>query len=728
MNRFVTRGALALAYGLCAAVVACSVLGDAARGDQDATESEIDRLFDVDDVSILFPFRSAATAPAGSSSATPIGSASLAPRAFDASSPEPSGSSAPPPVDAGSGTPIPAPSSSDFFDAGTPNSFAPPKPTPAIAVSDGDLWSADNFQRVMAHAASLGIFTDPEATAREHWHVVGVRFDPCAPGLSDKAIRDVGVCVPQLRLIAQPLDPFATTIDAATHLVFDLGVETLASAGGDPEQLRARITTNPVVLQAVDKLRAIKRASVRAGATTAGKPLGVHPGLVAAPDEVGKLVRDLVMTLPKQPSAIAFMGLSGPSLPWVFFSGKVSQGTWTPVTAPVFRDTQTAQQNAQTFNPFASGGAVTPAGRPELSTTPLFVTPVPFFDDADAGIASSGDAGGAPTPPPSPPPLDKRLAFDVENPAIAHFFNTDCVSCHTSSSRTHALGIGDGDEIAARPPAPKNVTGYVRKEEAQDSDWNVRNFGYVFSKPSVSGRALTETIDVVVFVNQRIVRAHETGAVPNSPLLAGPGPDCTARETDVWRCFRDGFSDCLARCAPGPRGEDTITPEPPPPPPIPETSPREPCSVAHAGDDASVIVGATPSGVAAALLGNDLMCLSRVMNGAFSGTGTHDEKVRIACSPGGAGGCTIDLDGSDLASAFAAQSRVSVELGPADAPRFARDFFRTGGAFFQNRGGGGDVQIACTPDAGHCTIALAQRPASIAAPDPGARRINPTAP
>src|SRR5262249_55920671 len=135
-------------------------------------------------------------------------------------------------------------------------------------------------------------------------------------------------------------------------------------------------------------------------------------------------------------------------------------------------------------------------------------------------------------------PDQRAIPFKVENPKAAFFFNTDCISCHSSSSRIADLGLGDKAEISARVPVPANITGYVAKTEAQDDIWNVHNFGYFSNKPTVSGRTVAETIPIVQWMNQNVV-------VPGSGINGG-ARDCSAADVAVWKCFRDGKANCLA--------------------------------------------------------------------------------------------------------------------------------------------------------------------------------------
>ena len=82
----------------------------------------------------------------------------------------------------------------------------------------------------------------------------------------------------------------------------------------------------------------------------------------------------------------------------------------------------------------------------------------------------------------------------IANPAQAHFFNTDCISCHTETRREmELLGVESFKGLAS------NVL--------PDRQWNLRNFGWFGESsvdtalPSATRRTMTETAEVVECVN-----------------------------------------------------------------------------------------------------------------------------------------------------------------------------------------------------------------------------------
>jgi hypothetical protein len=434
---------LGLTGAILASVVACGTADDDASSDNAAvTQGQIDSAFDVDDVSILFPLKGKAPYPEIRVSG------------------------------------IAAPGQDQ-------------------APADQQLWSLDLWNQVLAEAKKRGIASGVGGnndffSLRGLWHIVGLRFDPCAPGFDDAVLNSPqvpaeqrGKCIIQLRLIAQPFTDSTSSSDFTAHLVYNLGAVP-----------KSQLATNQVVQGATKMLGQIKDASTRARASTAGHTLGVHPGLAAESksggSEIAGLVTTLIKTFANSPSrAIAFMGLqNGGPEPWTFFAGSVANGVFTPTPLP------THGQMQQTLSFLDPNGPVLQRSQFPVSTATLF--------NADADKLTADQ---------------RALAFKVENPKQQHFFNTDCISCHSSSSRISDLGLGDKAEISARLPVPANITGYVAKTESQDDVWNVRNFGYFGQQPTVSGRTAAETVAVVQWLNQN-VRAPGAG-------INGPGRDCS---------------------------------------------------------------------------------------------------------------------------------------------------------------------------------------------------------
>ncbi len=103
------------------------------------------------------------------------------------------------------------------------------------------------------------------------------------------------------------------------------------------------------------------------------------------------------------------------------------------------------------------------------------------------------------------PLLDNELvngdiADWVANPERSHFFNTDCVSCHSETTRRQILSIPPS-EVAFQSAAASVDPALLPADR-----WNVRNFGWFRQQATITQRTANETAEVVAFINQNLVR------------------------------------------------------------------------------------------------------------------------------------------------------------------------------------------------------------------------------
>jgi hypothetical protein len=409
---------------------------------------------------------------------------------------------------------------------------------PNINVDD-TLWRQSNFNEVVAQARAEGMnekATPDTLTKRQIYQPVALRFDPCAPGFGADALSKspagAGKCLIQFRVIMQPTLVKPGDLDGSAHLVFTLG-----------SVARAELKNNEIVKAAAKLLIDIKKASTAAGAPTAGRPLGPHPGLAVEKNaNVVAAVQALIADMLKRPNqrSIAFMGTApkdtsnnNPAV-WTFIAGTVgADGKWKVGSIPRLG---AATKQTANFSQLDEGDSLLSPievdGDFSRSTTPVML--------GKSTLAA------------------RRAIFEVENPATTHFFNTACVSCHTSSTRVYQEFIGeDAEDIQFRVRVPKGITGYVLKPNAQSGAYSLRNFGYFKGKPTVSGRTVAESVDVVDFLNTEVNPTREKVSDPKSPLLRGPGRDCTkVNQHALFLCLRDGDpGDCFKACGPAPVAE-----------------------------------------------------------------------------------------------------------------------------------------------------------------------------
>src|SRR5262249_18264410 len=135
--------------------------------------------------------------------------------------------------------------------------------------------------------------------------------------------------------------------------------------------------------------------------------------------------------------------------------------------------------------------------------------------------------------------------------------------------------------------------------------------GYFFDKPSVSGRTAAETVAVVQWTNQNL-------RAPGSNLN-GPGRDCSKVDVAVFKCFRDGKTNCLDQCGSPPQPTEAVPTIAPVPVTIDPTQSGDPCVNASVGGPGSVAISVSgnPPATVATLGGNDSACFSRIFGGAF---------------------------------------------------------------------------------------------------------------
>jgi hypothetical protein len=382
------------------------------------------------------------------------------------------------------------------------------------------VWPYAVFQRFLAIAASPAaqvagtqIGLPIEAQSIDAWFISGIRIDAGAPGLSSDIRAQFGQ-LPEIRLIVQPvtrnLDGTPKVLDIAGHLIFDFTLEkpnVPAQTGCLPRRLPNLDAFNAIVAD-LAVLRT-KLSDGQLGAdkvTTSGVPLGVHPGLADA-TTAGNVRQEIKSFLEKYISgqrldAMAIAGLpSGLHAPWIFLSmvelppgvdPALPNGGFDPVHGPTLDGQQFAQMlepdgkvprvvpepHTNNLNPItcenaaASSTSLPIAKRIGVSTSNLFV---------------------------NPPPVDKtkEILDVIADPGKSHFFNTDCVSCHTETRRNmDLLKIKDipGIDPAALP----------------NGQWDVRNFGWApgpngSAQATVTRRTAAETAAVVTFINSELL-------------------------------------------------------------------------------------------------------------------------------------------------------------------------------------------------------------------------------
>jgi hypothetical protein len=387
------------------------------------------------------------------------------------------------------------------------------------------VWPYAVFQRFLDIANSTAaqvagsqsrIGLPAEAQSMDAWFVAGIRIDAGAPGLSNEIRGQFGQ-LPEIRLIIQPVtrnpDGTPSVLDIAGHLIFDFNSPTTAAQPGCLPRRLPDLATFSKIVADLATLRT-KLGSGQLGphkVTTSDFPLGVHPGLADATTE-SNFRQEIKSFLEKYISsvhldAMAVAGLpAGAHQPWIFLSmafvppgidPALPTGGFDPVHGP----TLDGQQFAQMLQP----EGIVPRVVPEPRTNNI--NPMTCKNAAAPGSLSIADRSGVSTADLfviPPPPVDKtRQILDViADPTKSHFFNTDCVSCHTETRRSmELLSTKDipGIDSAVLPSGP----------------WDVRNFGWApppgkgAFHAEVTRRTAAETAAVVTYINSELLSKQQ---------------------------------------------------------------------------------------------------------------------------------------------------------------------------------------------------------------------------
>jgi hypothetical protein len=363
-------------------------------------------------------------------------------------------------------------------------------------IEDGSspIWPKDVFGAVIGKAQTITIANSIGGTNRidfatfvgslsqpSNWKIVAFRVDPSAPGASTAVISVFGSS-PQLRLIVQPvtIDDKSGAVrvhDVTAHLVFSFvkGFDPPLSAGGPPRAIPDREKFGSLV----GDLKALKATLHAANVETAGK-LTVHPGfqknIPGFSDKIRAFLKKYIR--PDRLGAVAFMGIEPPE-PWIFFAmSKKADRTMFVPPHPVLGDTAAQMLTFQ-------GG------------TPVMPQPKTTNIDLTRGVSTSMLLPSA-TPEKLnsvvfndlPRPLHKDIPDIIANPQRSNFFNTDCISCHSESSRRKELQLNVTDN-QFRYILPNSISG-VDENILPKNQWNVRNFGWFPDGPSPTATMRTE--------------------------------------------------------------------------------------------------------------------------------------------------------------------------------------------------------------------------------------------
>ena len=296
----------------------------------------------------------------------------------------------------------------------------------SVGTADRKIHLPQNFRRKLAQ-----------------WKLAGFRVDPSAPGCAERIQKQFG-SFPQIRLILQPVTDENGSIkihDTAVHLVFNFVVPELpgeSAPKGKPDRTQFK--------QIADELLEIKAQLQKEGIHTDG-PLSVHPGLADKKTSDTANRKALVFLgnhlNSKKLSGISLMGLAEDPEPWIFVAYfRTDESGLKALPSPAlsgetaqmlsFSDSPNVQPvpHSNNRNTDLDQPAVPIAQRRGVSTAPLFFSDAKMNLDKPATLGM--DAAGATIN--DPKILNRDIVDVVANPEASHFFNTDCLSCHTETT------------------------------------------------------------------------------------------------------------------------------------------------------------------------------------------------------------------------------------------------------------------------------------------------------
>lgn len=375
--------------------------------------------------------------------------------------------------------------------------------------ADGQIFPGDLLSKLMDEAKTAGIGNTKidlpdEATFKKPitWKVAGIRVNPSALGIDPPP--QIGE-LPGIRLIVQPVTLKGDKVvihDFAAHVVFDFFVPR-----SDGKRIPF-IPDRPAFAAVVSDLRKIKAFLEEGGVKTTGQELNVHPGFTAKVPGFTDKIRALLKThlSRKRLDVVSFMGIHGGFEPWIFFKVTVMPNGLT--REAVSGNFEVSNELSQMLS-FAGGKpAVDPA--PVLAVTAVrqgfgISSSVLFRDD----VSSHLDDDLFPNETlPAPPQLKIRDVADViATPRRASTVTTDCVSCHTESTRRNSIaGLQSQKGVAFQQP--QGVSGVSTAVLPKDR-WNLRNFGWGLAffeqrtfHPTVTQRAANEAAESVQMINR----------------------------------------------------------------------------------------------------------------------------------------------------------------------------------------------------------------------------------
>ena len=381
--------------------------------------------------------------------------------------------------------------------------LGPPEPGGSTTAP---VWSDSAMKQYFGLASSkfgkvegteIGIVLTDRLKDRAVWHISGVRIDPGAPGASDVIAAQFGQ-QPQIRLIAQPVikgsDGMPEVLDIAAHLIFSYSTRSniFAQAGCFPKQIPNTEKVEEIARDVQNlKMRLAQGEIGGKKVKTADVALGIHPAFKSEATAVAfrdEILAFLNRRLPE--GRLTSMAIAGRPADngdaWIFLAmgeNPQNQGEFFPVPSPALNGSQFAQMLT-----FSGPGNILPSPAPNNfngTTCQHAALRPPLPVEGRKGLATAELFNGKPSKE-----RVKEVVDLIGDPVKSHFFNTDCLSCHTDTR----LGVEIMGADAFRGIDPEVLPRDIH---------NVRNLGWFPDEgPTATNRTLTETIESLVFFNE----------------------------------------------------------------------------------------------------------------------------------------------------------------------------------------------------------------------------------
>jgi hypothetical protein len=312
---------------------------------------------------------------------------------------------------------------------------------------------------------------DSTLLKRKNWKIVGFRIDPSAPSTSDQNVINSFGRIPQIRLIVQPVTMNGNSVvvhDFTAHLPFNYTLN-------NKPPFKADTIAFMRILNDIVKLKKYLESKSK---VSSGGVLQVNQGLAnKVPGYANKVEAFLSKHLPEgnlDIGFVAFMGLAPRPEPWIFFD---------MARAPKFQILNTLNTRNMAGKPIGKPNSNWANGK-GVSTAVLYHSGVQLNNPAIKGL---------------PVPLNKDIPNIIANPEYSNVLNTDCISCHSESTRRSYLGLEGVKEYKF---TSDNI---VKKELLPTGIYNVRNLGWfgnatAKAKPVISMRTANETVDVLEYI------------------------------------------------------------------------------------------------------------------------------------------------------------------------------------------------------------------------------------